>query len=83
MSFQSKLGLNVMLLVTENLWLRKYCQNINYILTRRARVCGRYIFNSQQSISFSFRWILWGVLAGIFSLIAVQSLTRQFRSSEV
>ena len=34
-----------MLLVTENLWLTKYCQNI-YISTRRARVCGRYIFNS-------------------------------------
>ncbi len=33
-----------MLLVTENLWLTKYCQNI-YISTRRARVCGRYIFN--------------------------------------
>ena len=52
MSFQSKLGLNVML-VTENLWLTKYCQNI-YISTRRARVCGRYIFNSQQSNAFLF-----------------------------
>ncbi len=51
MSFQNKLGLNVILLVTENLWLTKYCQNI-YISTRRARVCGRYIFNSQQSILF-------------------------------
>ena len=66
MLFQSKLGLNVMMLVTENLWLTKYCHNI-YISTRRTRVCGRHIFNSQQSISFSFRWILWGVLAGIFS----------------
>ena len=81
MSFQSKLRLNVML-VTENLWLTKYCQNI-YISTRRARVCGRYIFNSQQSISFSFRWIfhIMGCVGGNIFL-AVQSQDKRSRTRQ-